>query len=247
MDHHQIANKIKDKFRNHRQIANIVIIVVAIIAVTVMVFSVKYGLTKCQNKKPFIRYLLGLNVFDVCEHMPYGSSPNGHTQRDPEHPTLNYLEREVFDKDEVFHINDQKYTYEQAKCKCSSYGAKLATYEQMVKAYNKGADWCSYGWNQGQRAYYPTQKCTWDKLQKGPKHLRNTCGFAGINGGYFANDKLKFGVNCWGVKPKGEVVQMKKPVCKGEEYCKLDDVRDKVSKSEDDRISGFNKREWSMY
>ena len=28
------------------------------------------------------------------------------------------------------------------------------------------------------------------------------CGNPGINGGYFANPDLKFGVNCYGIKPK---------------------------------------------
>ena len=28
-----------------------------------------------------------------------------------------------------------------------------------------------------------------------------SCGMPGINGGYFDNPELKFGVNCYGVKP----------------------------------------------
>ena len=40
---------------------------------------------------------------------------------------------------------------------------------------------------EGQTAYYPTQKCTWDK---------KTCGKPGINGGFFSNPYLKFGANC---------------------------------------------------
>ena len=38
-------------------------------------------------------------------------------------------------------------------------------------------------------------------MQKNPK-LKNTCGNPGINGGYFENASLKFGVNCYGYKPR---------------------------------------------
>ena len=54
------------------------------------------------------------------------------------------------EKPQVFHIANQDYTYNQAKCKCASYNAKLATYSQLVDAHNGGAEWCSYGWSQGQ-------------------------------------------------------------------------------------------------
>ena len=49
-------------------------------------------------------------------------------------------------------------------------------------------------------AFFPTQKATWDKLQKTKDH-KNDCGRPGINGGYFANPYIKFGVNCYGKKP----------------------------------------------
>ena len=38
-------------------------------------------------------------------------------------------------------------------------------------------------------------------MQKIPGH-ENDCGRAGINGGYIANPNVKFGVNCYGYKPK---------------------------------------------
>ena len=28
----------------------------------------------------------------------------------------------------------------------------------IIEAYKKGAEWCNYGWTQGQLATYPTQK-----------------------------------------------------------------------------------------
>ena len=77
----------------------------------------------------------------------------------------------------------------------------MATYDDMEKAYNGGAEWCNYGWSEGQMAFFPTQKATWSELQKTEKH-KNNCGRPGINGGYMANPNIKFGVNCFGKKPK---------------------------------------------
>jgi len=102
---------------------------------------------------------------------------------------------------EVFNISNNLYTYDDAQAICSSYDAKLASYDQIEEAYNDGAEWCSYGWSDNQMIYFPTQKATWDKLQKTKNH-KNDCGRPGVNGGYIANPYLKFGVNCYGKKPK---------------------------------------------
>jgi hypothetical protein len=48
-------------------------------------------------------------------------------------------------------------------------------------------------------AFFPTQKETWDKLQKS-KETKNNCGRPGVNGGYMDNPDLRFGVNCFGKK-----------------------------------------------
>jgi len=104
-------------------------------------------------------------------------------------------------KKEVFNVSNNKYTYEEAQAVCSVFDAELATYDQVEKAYQNGGEWCNYGWSQGQMALFPTQKSTWKKLQDFPKH-KNDCGRPGINGGYFKNPYIKFGVNCFGVKPE---------------------------------------------
>jgi hypothetical protein len=103
-------------------------------------------------------------------------------------------------KNEVFNIANNIYDYDDAQAVCSVYGAKLATYDQVEQAYKEGAEWCNYGWSEGQMAYFPTQKATWDKLQ-GSEQTKHSCGRPGINGGYMANPKLKFGVNCYGKRP----------------------------------------------
>jgi hypothetical protein len=104
-------------------------------------------------------------------------------------------------KKEVFNVAQDKYTYTDAEPLCKAFGAELATYDQVKDAWNKGADWCNYGWIKGQSAVYPTQQSTYDKLQMGPEDQRMACGTPGVNGGYFDNPELRFGVNCYGSKP----------------------------------------------
>jgi hypothetical protein len=102
--------------------------------------------------------------------------------------------------DQVFHLPENKYTYDDAKAVCKAYGARLATYEDLSKAYDKGADWCTYGWSDKQMAFFPTQQEKWDNLQKLPGHEQD-CGRPGINGGYIYDASMNYGVNCYGPKP----------------------------------------------
>lgn len=108
---------------------------------------------------------------------------------------------EIKFKKQVFNIPGNYYNYENAKAVCQAYGADLASYEQVEKAYNSGAEWCNYGWSANQLALFPTQQKTYNKLQTIQGH-ENDCGRPGINGGYIANPEVRFGVNCYGHKPK---------------------------------------------
>ena len=47
---------------------------------------------------------------------------------------------------EVFHIRQNQFTYDEAPAVCAAYGAELATLEQIIEAYNHGAEWCGYCW-----------------------------------------------------------------------------------------------------
>jgi hypothetical protein len=105
------------------------------------------------------------------------------------------------DNKEVFNVSSNKFTFYDAEPLCKALGAELATYDQVKEAWDRGADWCNYGWVKGQMAVYPTQKDTYDKLQGGPEDQRNACGTVGINGGNFDNPELRYGVNCYGKKP----------------------------------------------
>jgi len=101
----------------------------------------------------------------------------------------------------VFNISKNVYTYYDAPAVCKAFNSTLATYDQLKDAHNSGADWCNYGWIEGQQAVFPTQRSTYEKLQRGKPELRKSCGKPGINGGFFDNPELRFGVNCYGIRP----------------------------------------------
>ena len=102
---------------------------------------------------------------------------------------------------EVFTVSKNNYSYYDAAPLCKALGAELATYEQVKQAWQNGADWCNYGWVKGQMAVYPTQKSTYEELQEGPEDQKGVCGKPGVNGGYFDNPELKYGVTCVGKRP----------------------------------------------
>ena len=101
---------------------------------------------------------------------------------------------------EVYNIPDNRFSYQDAKAICQAYGGGLATYNQVEDSYNKGSEWCNYGWSDDQMALFPTQQKTWDKLQTIDGH-ENDCGRPGVNGGRIDNPNAKVGVNCYGYKP----------------------------------------------
>ena len=160
----------------------------------------------------------------------------------PTDPVVDVNKRDLEGPEQVFHISNQNYTYDEARCKCGSYDAKLATYPQIVEAYNKGAEWCSYGWSEGQTAYYPTQKCNW---QKKSKKEQEACGKPGINGGFFSDKKLRFGVNCFGKKPEGKIIKIKDDNCGSEEGDNGKCNYNSKNRLETDEIAPFNDNTWS--
>jgi len=157
-------------------------------------------------------------------------------------------------ENEVFNVSNNKYSYEDAQAVCSSFGAKLATYDQIEAAYNKGAEWCNYGWSDGQMAFFPTQKGTWDKLQKFPKK-KNNCGRPGVNGGYIDNPYIKFGVNCYGKKPTATENDLKRleaqqshPIPLTAEDKELQEKIDYWKKNPDKlQLNSFNNTNWSRH
>ena len=227
----------------------ILLFIIVIIVCYLTVMTAKYLSTDCPNKKSWFKYIIRFCYNDVCypappvinnvHYLPKNESPDSKTLEVKKAVSLPIP---IFGKKEVFHIANQDYTFEQAKCKCESYNAKLATYDQLVDAYNDGAEWCTYGWSSGQKAYYPTQKCNWEK--KSPED-KLKCGNPGLNGGFFADPYLKFGVNCYGKKPKGKVSKLKDQVCNGGNYGELPQNFGASNRLETDEISPFNSDKWS--
>lgn len=155
---------------------------------------------------------------------------------------------------QVFHIPANVYDYESAKALCHAYGAELANIDQMEEAHKSGAEWCSYGWSQDQMILYPTQKSTWEELQKNKDPTKkNSCGRPGINGGYIDNSGMKAGVNCYGPKPEMNSASSKLMAnIQNYEAGKMIDpkfearVQEMKNKINDIVIAPFNKGAWSL-
>tara|TARA_Y100000813_G_scaffold198479_1_gene186912 strand:- start:20 stop:1474 length:1455 start_codon:yes stop_codon:yes gene_type:complete len=157
---------------------------------------------------------------------------------------------------QVFNVSQNKYTYKQAQQVCQALDASLATYDQIEQAYNEGAEWCNYGWSEGQMAYFPTQKETYNKLMENP-YTKNACGRPGINGGFMGNPNLRFGVNCYGIKPEKpegwtapKIVPPPSPCegCTSKEDKEKQEYEKKMEKlRQDAKLNGFNSNEWSEY
>ena len=228
----------------------ILIIIVILFIVYLVICYYNYNKEICYEKKNFFTYVFDFNSSDVCS-IKYRPVINRIQPPVIKKENTNKL-NEIFGKEEVYHIANQDYTYDQGKCKCASYGGRLATQNEVTNAYNKGANWCTYGWSQGQKAYYPVQKCFYNALQEehDEDYLENSdkyCGKPGLNGGYFANANLKFGVNCYGVKPKGSVVKPKIPACdKVKNFCELPRNFQASNKLNTDEIVSFNEEKWNM-
>ena len=174
-----------------------------------------------------------------------------------QHTVQQTLSQQIVEKvlpsggNEVYNVAQNKFTYYDAEPLCKALGAELATYEQVKDAWGKGADWCNYGWVKGQMAVYPTQKSTYDKLQSGPADEQNACGTTGINGGYFENPDMLYGVNCYGKKPSQSAHDQQKlmdsgKIPKSPETLKVDEMmRQFKSEAESTFVKPFNDDKWS--
>jgi hypothetical protein len=174
----------------------IIIIIVAIVLVVSFIYRKYEETTIIASIKSLFTKKPQVNVTaSKTPPLPMSQQSN----KNPEVPEIKLYK-------EVFNIPGNNYTYSQAKSICSAYDATLATYDELEEAYGKGAEWCNYGWSEGQMALFPTQKKTYSTLQtiKGHEH---DCGRPGINGGYMANPNVRYGVNCYGHKPKRTAIE----------------------------------------
>lgn len=145
-------------------------------------------------------YIFNINITASIKNL-FSSTPSVDIVVDTEGDSKLTTVPEITLKKQVFHIPDNKYDYENSKAICQAYGGRLATYNEISDAYNNGADWCGFGWSDGQMALYPTQYEKWETLQ-GIKGHEHDCGRPGINGGYIDNPNVRFGINCYGYKPR---------------------------------------------
>jgi hypothetical protein len=110
---------------------------------------------------------------------------------------------------ETYHVKGE-YDYSKAKAVCKAYNGQLATLDQIKKAFQKGAEWCDYGWTEDSMVLYPTQEESWKEYQNTDDPQQ--CGIPGINGGYNTHVNQRLGVNCYGVKPPGTMPIYPSPV-----------------------------------
>jgi hypothetical protein len=207
----------------------------------------------------FCKYVLGISILDVdvlkalWSEKSSDNTDTSTTSKMKTSDSSSSSSSSNSSSNEVFNISNNLYTYDDARAVCSAFGARLATYDEIEDAYNKGGEWCSYGWSEGQMAYFPTQKTTWEELQKNPK-AKNNCGRPGVNGGYMENPYIKFGVNCFGQKPKAtdkdlQAMKANKVQPKTEEDL-LMDKKVQFWKENADKLlnlNSFNRNAWSEY
>ena len=210
-----------------------------------------------------LKYLFNINIYTELKNI-YTNKPeidlnidthdNNHKHKHHKHKHHKHknqkIDYPILSSPEVFHISDNKYTYDNARAVCKAFNSRLASYDEVEEAYNNGGEWCSYGWSKNGLALFPTQKSTYNKLQK-IKNYQNVCGRTGVNGGYIKNKNMKFGVNCFGIKPsinKIERALMKdyKVYPKTKDEQKINKRAKKYRKKLGDiLITPFNKNKWS--
>ena len=146
---------------------------------------------------------------------------------------------------EVFYVEGEQYTFNDAPAVCAAYGAELASYDQVSEAFSLGAEWCGYGWSAGGMALFPTQESTWSAMQTNPDETKRTaCGRPGVNGGYF-DPRMKFGVNCYGTKPAGRPMKFPLPP-PGTDTASFDKLVNKFKGMlHSMTVSPFNRITWS--
>ena len=237
-----VKNSVSEAMENNSSMLSIPVVIglgiltVALIIITIFRDQVAYGLDVAWT-----------TIKNAFEPKPAAAAVTSDSSQKPiiDHGAI----QNIMPTKEVFNIADNKYKYSDADALCKAYGAELATYDQVKTAWSKGADWCNYGWVKGQAAVFPTQESTYNKLQTGPKDQKGACGVPGVNGGYFDNPDLRFGVNCYGNKPSktdtSDRAQMKPHNLTNDalEYDKK--VRDYKTEIYEIPISPFNSTSWA--
>ncbi len=149
----------------------ILLVFIIVIIVYFVYYMYKYYTVPCENKIPLYQYLTNFGNQAIC-YVPINNnivSEENNILSNQDLTTKDNIISNSSNKDEVFQISNQMYTFDEAKCKCESYGGRLASKAELTQAYNNGAHWCNYGWIEGHEAYYPVQQCELDRKAKNIK------------------------------------------------------------------------------
>ena len=224
---------------------SVVVIVLLAVVMTIMSGNILVGVLLLAVAGLVVFLLKSFGVLDISvgkdglhvdfhENVPAPASKSHHEK----HPLVHIKE--------VFYIEGEKYTLNDAPAVCAAYGAELASYDQLMEAFSTGAEWCGYGWSAGGMALFPTQESTWASMQTNPiESKRTACGRPGINGGYF-DPRSKFGVNCYGTKPKSGPMKFPLPP-PGTDNAAFDALVNKFKgMMHSITVSPFNRQTWSQ-
>lgn len=151
--------------------ALLLVIILAIIFY-ILYYTYQYYLLECETKIPLYQYLTNFGNQSLCILVPQKMDVSLNDNIMDGEGNNNQEEKKNI-SDEVFQISNQTYTYDEAKCKCESYGGRLASKAELTQAYNNGAHWCNYGWVEGDEAYYPVQQCELDRKAKNIKEYND--------------------------------------------------------------------------
>ncbi len=227
---------------------SILLFTLLLLLLYILYYTYKYYSIPCAQKISLLHYLtnFGVKGFCVGEDVTPLKSELSLQEASLQEASLQEAPEKTSLHDEIFQISNQTFTWEEAKCKCESYGARLATKAELTEAYNQGAHWCQYGWIEDGEAYYPVQQCELDKRAEAireyheilkkhyedPKkytyHMVNEarnkmerhelCGTkSGVQGGKFYNRNVRLGATCFGKKPAGMSVREKEAECEKSE------------------------------
>ena len=224
------------------------ITLIIIIIVNIKWLNDKEFNIKAEINDLFDDKLINLNIFAMDE------DEDKEDKEDKQHIVhkvdISYNKNDIscnkLDDGEVFHVQHNNYSYDDAKGVCELLGSRLATYEEVERAYQNGANWCNYGWSDDQLALFPIQKSLYNELKTIPGH-KHDCGRPGVNGGYIEDSSTKFGVNCYGKKPymtDNDAEFMKNytytPTMSPEDQSKINDAVNNIL------IAPFSKDKWNF-
>ncbi len=151
-----------------------------------------YGITLSDITK----FISNISIFNINRTINSNSSNNDSSSDTSVQSLLKVTENKVYN------VSSSLYSYDSAKALCKSFGATLATPQQIFNSYQSGESWCKPSWSAGQNLLFPSQSID-VTLADRDKKTAGSCGKPGLNGYYEINPDQKHPVNCYGKPPTG--------------------------------------------